>query len=70
MPRPAPMVATTAQYSMFTPRAVGFFMKNIEPNSITSGENWTIMPSTVRPMRPSGPMANSICCTAGTLPVT
>ena len=47
MPRPAPMVATTAQYSMFTPRAVGFFMKNIEPNNRTSGEKATIMPSRV-----------------------
>ena len=43
-------------------------MKNIEPNSITSGENWTIMPSTVRPTRPSGVTPNSSCCTAGTLP--
>ncbi len=55
---------------MFTPLAVGFFMKNIEPNSITSGENCTIMPRMVRPIRPSAVWTNSNCCTAGTLPVT
>ncbi|MDT4880871.1 hypothetical protein FQZ97_1166720 [compost metagenome] len=55
---------------MFTPLAVGFFMKNIEPNSMTRGENWTTMPSRVRPTRPSSMRANSSCCTGSTLPVT